>query len=328
MPCFCSVLRSLLDPEVVGHHCIGKMTEYTLEWITHIIILILNIFTILLNIFGIYTLHASNIGGSNQIKIIMGLSLSDISMSVTSLCISALSLIGHSLPDSQISLYVFLPRAGTVHAWYSMNFLLTLDRLFGCNFPFKYRIHATKRRLKIIMAICWITSLAVVPVFYLPMFDLKKIYLVCNRYLWISYDAIFMALFMVTYTSILYRKIRRNERFRRATIPSENQRFFLVTTSLMVAFIFLEVFPSIASSVLVSINGKLSLSQIAITEFAYQLNTLSDPIIYIFLLPVVRQTAATKIRTVLGLGSKVAANRTRDDNDGSQGEQANNKTIE
>ena len=304
------------------------MTEITFESSTHIIVFILNIFTILLNTFGIYILHASTIGGSNQIKIIMGLSLSDIAMSITSICISVLSLIGHSLPDSQIALYVFLPRAGTVHAWYSMNFLLTLDRLFGSNFPFKYRIYATKRRLKITMAICWIISLAVAPIFYLPMFDLKKIYLVCNRYLWISYDAVFMALFIVTYTSILYRKIRRNVHLRRATIPSENQRFFLVTTSLMVAFIFLEVVPSIASSVLVSMDGKLSLTQIAITEFAYQLNTLSDPIIYIFLQPVVRQTAATKIRTVLGLGSRVAANRTSDDKDGLQGEQANNKTIE
>ena len=273
--------------------------------ITNLVNCILEILAIILNAFGIYILHISSIGGSNQIQLIISLSFSDICISVLTLCMTVLSLIGHSLPGSKALLYVWSQRASMSHAWYLMYFLLTLDRFFGGNFPFKYRAYATKKRLKIILGICWIASLAVGPTFCLPVFDLKKVYIFCNTYLWLSYDTLFLALFIVTYASILYRKVHRDEQFRRANAASENQRFFLVTTSLLVAFIVLEVLPSTISSILSLRKERFHNLATAFIEFAWQLNILVDPIIYIFLQPVARQTAVEKIRHLLRFARQV-----------------------
>ena len=296
------------------------MSDVLVARIINIVICILEILAIILNAFGIYILHISSNGGSNQIQLIISLSFSDICISVMTLCMTILSLIGHSLPDSATLLYVWSQRASMSHAWYLMYFLLTLDRLFGGNFPFKYRAYATKKRLKIILGICWITSLAVGPTFCLPVFELKKVYLFCNTYLWLSYDTLFLALFIVTYASILYRKVHRDEQFRRANAASENQRFFLVTTSLLVAFIILEVFPSIISSILSMRKHRFRNLEAALIEFAWQLNIVADPIIYIFLQPVVRQTAAERIRHLLRFARRVEDNQARNAGSSSQGE--------
>lgn len=294
------------------------MSDFHTARITNIATCILGILSIVLNAFGIYILHTSSIGGSNQIQLIISLSFSDICISVVTLCMTVLSLIGHSLPGSTTFLYVWSQRASMSHAWYSMYFLLTLDRFFGGNFPFKYRAYATKKRLKIILAICWITSLAVGPTFCLPMFDLKKVYIFCNTYLWLSYDTFFLALFIITYTSILYRKIHRDEQFRRANTGSEHQRFFLVTTSLLLAFIVLEVLPSIISSLLSLRNERFHNSATAFIDFAWQLNILVDPIIYIFMQPVVRQTAVERIRHLLRFARRVEVNQGRSKGSSSQ----------
>lgn len=55
---------------------------------------------------------------------------------------------------------------------------------------------------------------------------------------------------------------------------------------------------------------------------------LSDPMIYIFLQPVVRETAATKIQTFFRFVSRAEANQSNENENRSQGEQTNNNTIE
>lgn len=279
------------------------MNQTTVQQICNIATSVVSAFALVLNAFGIYLLKASPIGCSNQVKLIMNVSVCDVIISSASLSLMALDLCGYHLPESGISLVIWASRTAIYHVWYSMFYLLTFDRFLGCNFPFKYRAMTVGTTCKIILLIAWMIPLILIPLFCF--LDTKTIRVFYNKKMWISLDATFLCLFAITYSSVFYRKKRRNSQFTNKIAGSDNQHFFVVTTAILVAFLFLETIPSVISAILITVDQKRRDMLSHYFELVWNCNLLADPLIYVFLQRNVRATALSKLRHFFGLVRKV-----------------------
>eukprot|EP00795_Rhopilema_esculentum_P011618 gene11618-21859_t len=257
----------------------------------NILSIIVVVCAIVFNICGIYILKIAKVGRSNQILIIISLSIADILNSFGFICQISVELSGHAALDSEAGLIVIMIRAAIYHSWYAMFYLLTLDRFFACNFPFKYRSISGKNTMRNLLIVVWIFGLIPAPVYCF--LDMEKIKVFYFNFVWISCDVIFVVLFVVTYCSLFYHKKRSNLQFRQGETNDDNHRFFIVTTVILVGFLFFTIIPDIAMSL---IHAKKTIILVTPAfELWWNINMLIDPFIYVFLQPRFRKIALTKI---------------------------------
>ena len=166
---------------------------------------------ILFNAVGIYMLKAAKIGKSNQISIIISLSIADILNCIGFLAQLSVDMSGHQALHSTPGLVIWMIRAVVYHPWYATFFLLTFDRLLACNFPFKYRSIFGRNTMRNVIIAIWTVTLIPGPIYCF--FDMAKIRVFYDVYVWAALDAIFVLLFVATYGSIYYRKKRSNLQF-------------------------------------------------------------------------------------------------------------------
>ena len=256
--------------------------------------IIINFAAIIANAFGIRWLIGTRKPYSNQIKIIVNISLVDI-------CISAMTLLTRivlfAAPGTfyvKVYTYVNLVRLCVYLTWFFMFYLLMLDRFLGCCFPLWYRVNASPNWIKFSLGFCWSIALVSAPITCLISPDKMKS--IMGTYVMASLLIMFLIQFAVLYVAVFYHKRRSNARSGRQNKRVENTRFFAVTTVMLVAFLALEAIPSLA----------LSVMQIAGVEYAklfthwfqplWDLNLFVDPIIYIFMRP----NAGRALRNCLG----------------------------
>ena len=270
-----------------------RLAEITLSIATKTVIGI----SLFFNIFGIYLLKTINRSKSTQIEIIVSLSAADIYHSIG--YISKLVVDTNFPKQSKANSIIWTTRAGVYHIWYAMHYLLTIDRFFGCNFPLQYRARISLKKVRKILVISWAISILLGILYCL--FDIKKIKSFYDEYFWLANDVIFLALFVLTYSTIFYRKIKRNKMFGQRETISENRQFLIVTTAILLAFLMLEIIPS---QVILNLDMPIELKY-EITALLWNLNVLADPLIYIFLQPRFRIATMKKARRIFGLNRKV-----------------------
>eukprot|EP00795_Rhopilema_esculentum_P011622 gene11622-21864_t len=260
----------------------------------NILSIIVVVGAIVFNICGIYILKAAKVGRSNQVLIIISLSIADILNSLGFICQISVELSGHAALDSKAGLIVWMIRAVIYHPWYTMFYLLTLDRFLACNFPFKYRSISGKNTMRNLLIFLWIFGLIPAPIYCF--LDMEKIRVFYDQFVWVAFDVIFVVLFVVTYGSLFYRKKRSNLQFRHKDTNDDNHRFFIVTTVILVGFVFFAIIPDLAMSILHSYAEETSIQAQPVFELWWNINMLIDPFIYVFLQPRFRKIALTKIR--------------------------------
>ena len=249
---------------------------------------------ILFNAVGLYILNVAKINKSNQIRIIVSLSVADILNCIGFITQLSVDLSGHTALQSKAGLVIWMFRAVLYHPWYTMFFLLTFDRFLACNFPFKYRSIFVGNAMRNLLIGIWIITMLPAPIYCF--LDMEKIRIVYDVYVWVVLDAIFMFLFAVTYGSIYYRKKRSDLQFRHKDTNDDNHRFFIVTTAILVGFIFFAVVPDFTMSILITYAEETSNAAQPGFELWWNINMLIDPLIYVFLQKKVRDIALAKLR--------------------------------
>ena len=127
--------------------------------------------------------------------------------------------------------------------WYAMIFLITLDRLLGCNFQIKHKVFIrTNFIYSCLVVSCIIAILFIVIVSIINNKSLGEIF---ERFVWPVIDFCFLALLIATYASIfLYLKRQR----RSAVCNSQDKdhhKFIYTVTGLITAFLFFKIIPSL-----------------------------------------------------------------------------------
>lgn len=257
------------------------------------------------NVFGILVLRLSKIGRSNQVSVIISLSVADILNSLGFIAQISVEYAGHATLESSTGLVVWMVRAVLYHPWYTMYYLLTVDRYLACNFPFKYRSISGKNTMRNILIAIWIVTLIPAPIYCF--LDMAKIRVFYDVYVWTVLDSIFTLVFVVAYGTIYYRKKRSNLQFRHKDTNDDNQRFFVVTTVILIGFVFFAIIPDFAMSLLHRFAEEKSIVAHPGFELWWNVNMLIDPLIYVFLQKKFRKTAVTLLRRAfqqLRLGSR------------------------
>ena len=238
-------------------------------------------FAIVANVSALYLLKSLREKRSIQMMYLMSLSFVDI---ILACCWIIRDLItgGISSGVYHIMWCVFM---GFYVIWYTMMYSLTIDRFIGINFPIKYKLFLRKKYVLIVIISCWSCgiSLAVIT----AVTDPAKAHRAFIRYVYTAVDLTFLALFIATYTSIFIRIARRQEGSNR---QQQNQKFLLVTSALLVAFLLFETVPSILQTFLLHKNAKFE----SIRSLFYTINLLCDPVLYVLLQPRIRAIAHEK----------------------------------
>lgn len=270
--------------------------------IFNVIAMTISILAFIFNIIGIYLVKSSRLGNSIQIKIIMHMSCCDIFISTSTIAVMALHFNGHQLMTSKVTQVIWAHRTAVYHTWFGLFYLLTVDRFLGCNFPFRYRALTSPKKCNFILGFSWVIPIILGPIF--SILDTMEVRVYFNKYLWPVYDGIFLLFFIVTYSSVLYRKQKSTQKLhRRSTKAPGNQKFFALTAAMLIAFLVLETIPVIVSACLTMVSIETRDVFQHVFEVCWNSNHLVDPIIYIYLMPKVRRTAMNKLRILCGMRS-------------------------
>ena len=248
----------------------------------------INAAAILCNVLGVYLISRLKHLASSQVKIILNIGVVDLFLSSFTIIITVLDMFGRNLTADNESIYFWVIRTSCYFFWFSMFYLLTLERFIGAHFPFRHRRLSTPKRFRNIIIACWGIPIMIGPIFCFT--EPRKLRIIVDKYVWVVLDSLFIAFFVSTYLSIFYRKQRNDKRFGLSKRGAGNQKFFGVTTAMLATFLVFETFPSIASSMLFMISEDTREFYQLAFELCWSLNLLADPLIYIFLMPTIRRS--------------------------------------
>ncbi len=233
---------------------------------------LIHLFSIFLNVLGVYLLTA-----------IKPLSIGKFLL--TNLAVSEIILSGVQIAVNSIRAFVRIEentdadkvRATIWLVYYSSVFFLTIDRLIAINFPLRYRVLITKKRLKLAILVVWTLATALGASFFIY----GNLFISFWNMTWMVLDVAFIILAVTTYGFIFF-KILRRRRFenndqdgrRQHFIMSREKKFVKIAGLIIGTFLFLFLIPDTIK------YGYPSLEALLLT---YPIGILLDPVIYIFL---------------------------------------------
>ena len=240
--------------------------------------------------FGMYLLSKFTRPYSNQIKIIMSISLTEMSLSVLTMQDQVCIIL--KIDDSWVA-HMQLVTLALYCCWYLMFYLMMVDRLIGSCFPFWYRGEASSKLITRTLLIGWSMTIIAVPVMWLLIRHIKQFRRLFHEFLWLTLDSLFIILFFILYSSIFYIKYRSRKQFGRAANREESKRFLKVTSLMLLSFVLLEAGPTATTSIAyATTNSKRPDDFKLYGKILWQLNLLVDQIIYIFMHPYISSKLA------------------------------------
>ncbi|XP_065064163.1 melanocyte-stimulating hormone receptor-like [Rhopilema esculentum] len=251
-------------------------------------------FSIILNTTGLYILSKTDYRSSNQILLIKNISLCDIIVSIAWLIWDILAL--YLYPnDGTMETRLWCLVVTTYFIWLSFLFLLTIDRFIGANFPFKYKIIASKKNIFRTVASIWMvgsTSSIICVLFFSDVFK-SHIFLV-----WLILDSLFIILFIMTYSSICFRVVGGKIQHTKSGQMSNNQKLYRMVFCMLMSFVLFEVVPDAALIAVFHLQTSNLNDWLVNVSLCYRFNLLVDPLIYVFLQPQARRTLFSILRCV------------------------------
>ena len=252
---------------------------------------------VLLHSLGIYLLCHIKETRTDQNVILVHLSLVEIITSLFVIGYNAARLSAMEIND-HVALLSYLFIEGIYLAFHLIMIVLTSDRLAMTLLSLKYQMTMTRRRMKLALAVCWITRHISGGLFVV--LRLRWIVIIIHMLLIVC----FMMLTVVTYTSILCKIRKRRKSLQKnanAHISRGNNRvqdsskFYLVTTLIMSSFTLFVVIPYVYS--LYDNVADIKSFKVVVLQLVWSANNIIDPCIYIFLQMPVRNLLRRKLIT-------------------------------
>ena len=233
---------------------------------------------------GIYLLTKFNQPYSNQVKIVMSISLIEILISISTILIVIIPF--SSSHNSLMKLLrLEIIRVVFYFFWYIMFYILMIDRLLGSCFPFWYRTDASKKLIKRTLIICWLGMIIIL--ISLCLWNIEPT-IFHGNVVWLILDSLFILSFFVLYSSIFYIKYRSKERSGRTVNRDGNKRFLKITSVILTVFLLLEAAPTAVTTIAyATAKAKPPQDYRLYSRILWHLNLLADPVIYIFMHPYV-----------------------------------------
>ncbi len=260
------------------------------------IVISLSVFSIALNVLGIYLLRAARTS-SNSRFLLINLASSEIVLSTAQVIYFCSSF----YTSFEIKLIILKIQLMTILIYYFSMFLLTIDRLVAILFPLKYRVSVTTRLLtRVVLAIC---VLAVC--FGVSLFLSNDWFDFCWKYIWILLDVVYFILCCGTYTLIFY-KMRSSRRLEKS-LPQINaerrqrlafnreRKFFKIVGMIIISFIVLIMVPDVLFYYFKVTESSLFVKAGNLLYMIWLTGFIADPVIFIFLQQDLRSLLKSKL---------------------------------
>lgn len=236
-----------------------------------------SILAMICNAIGVYVLSKIDFRKTNQVIIIKSLSITEIIISIGWVIGDVLHFYGFKSGATSWNINWSI-KAGIYLTWYSMIYMLTVDRLLGCNFPLQHRIWVRIRNIKIAVATMWIVGVLIG--ISMSLFEAKQLYIAFNKYVWPILDGIFLVLFTTTYATIYCRVSKRAVH---QSTQSDQTKFVRMITAILLTFVVCEIIPVTINLIFFMATKIGTPTMRSIIVLSYNIHTLIDPLVYIFL---------------------------------------------
>ena len=264
---------------------------------------------IFLNSLGIYLLSQVRNTRTNQNMILMNLSSAEILLCLLSTTKDIIRMVRISGKEDSPGQRIFRALSyGFIFTYYLLMISVTLDRLLMSVLSIKYRIIMTTLKIKIILAVSWITGQALgLRLCFLTQIEQQN---VLNIFISPILSGVFILSASITYSYIFYKlnnrkrylhKNTRGNSAKKANQVSQQRddlkKFYSVTGLIILSFTILVAIPSTLKNFLIYPNYKdpyQTLEYLISTALHYA-NYAADPCIYIFLQPSIRRLLKNKV---------------------------------
>ena len=240
---------------------------------------------VILNFVAIFLLFSIKVSYTNQNIILLNLAASEILLGVTETIYWLLTEFEYS-EDVRITQIIVIVNSGIYGVYYSVMIFLTVDRLIASLFTFSYQTALSPKRVRIVMAFCWVFGFTSFVPFLFTEFD--YIYEIYYKILFLLFDGIFLLVAMLTYGRIYCKLLKRRKRFsgnsnNSSSTPSNgNTQFQMIVSLILLSFLVLVVLPDIAYVLIFVIYEiKHSLAE-DIILIVWEMNFIIDPALYIY----------------------------------------------
>lgn len=255
--------------------------------VLRIIPLILHVISILLHTLGIYLLRQQTLNTSNQIPLLLNLSIAEIFMSVFDFTYNILQ---HSNVDKNTTEYFYTIQCTCfVISYFLILIVLTLDRFFEVYLNITYPVYFSRKIVSRCLAVCWIIGftlcfLLVMLRYTINIDSLRVVFLI----LFPTFESIFFTVAVFTY-GYIFKKYRKanlsqvkggsNTSLQRRTFK---RRKFFVPTLIIVTFFFFAIIPDQLHLFLFYLYDAGSNKALDAILTLYVIGFICDALIYIF----------------------------------------------
>eukprot|EP00794_Sanderia_malayensis_P019262 gene19262-21190_t len=257
------------------------------------------------NCLGIYLLLQIRTNNSNQTSILTNLSLAEIIIAIGWLAEHTCMSYGYVYSDRPVQV-VWALRAGAYCFWFTDMWIMAVDRCIGCSYPLKHRVLMNRVDINLLLKIIWL--LCALNTVFLLFVNTHTYYLVYNRIVWLIFDCISVAVFIVAYGLIFFHIIKRRKRVLNLCrtvlhiqhmAAQRNQQFLKIVGLITVTFMIFEVCPTIVTMIYFHSGIGIPDPLASILDLSYVLALFVDPLIYIFLQARVRKLLMHKFNCCL-----------------------------
>ena len=205
--------------------------------------------SLVLNTIGIWLIFRIRIQRTHQNLILMHFSIFQILLSILALVYWISALLGFG-EEHQIRIWSNTVITSFRLPMYLTVNILTFDRLCATKYNLNYRRIFTKRRIRLMLLVPWISWFG--SILILASLNSRNVIDVHEIIVFPILDCTSLAFILYTYCYIYYkiRKRRKNLHSIAANrLPGSNQKFIRVTTAIIFSFVFLVILPDINTSI-------------------------------------------------------------------------------
>ena len=278
------------------------------------ILIVINIFVHMIGITCLVCLPRFSMIESQRLYL-LNLSLSEVCLTLMELA-KRLVYITTNSEYNIISEYIkVIQFSSAAMVYYFIMIYLTADRFFVVYLHLKYPLYWSKNKTRNLLAVTWVVFIILAIVLallykYLSI-DYNRIFYI---YTWPITEAVFLVVAFGTYGYVIqkvykrnkarnaYETLRQRSKFNNTATPSPQQYqsilkqpAFYVPTLLILTFVLLQVVPDLTVSFVIFSGRTVSENVNTAVFITYMISILLDAVIYIILLPCVKELFIKKL---------------------------------
>ena len=176
--------------------------------------------------------------------------------------------------------------------------ILTLNRLTAAMFPFKHQRYCSLKVVKILIAGC--AFIGIVWLVILCFMDFSFIIQLLDQlYIPLSFGSIVLVTSVLTYC-VIFRKLVKTSRQLTSNNSSTNTKVLKVLLLINFTYISFVIVPNIvfAFFTMKNIEEYFTSGAGAVSGYLRMLNYISDPLIYIYFIPIIRKRLKNDIKNI------------------------------